>query len=324
QGAYVPPSKLTVREFCERWLQDYVATTIQKPHTRTFYTAMVRTHLLPALGRLLLTHLTPACVQQLYREKLQAGLSSTTVNAIHRTLHRALACAVRWGLVARNVCDAVEPPRRRRLTPQTWSPEECARFLETARTAGSRYYPLFATALATGLRQGELLGLRWQDLDLAAGTLTVQQTLEAAGTAPRFGTPKTPTSRRTVPLPSGLVAILRQWRAQQNAERLLLGPAYRDYDLVFTLPGGGPIDHRNLCRRDFARLIVQAGVPRIRFHDLRHTSATLLLGAGVNLKVISERLGHSSVSVTGDIYAHVTPTMQQEAAAVLGRVLRLG
>ncbi|MBX6772229.1 MAG: site-specific integrase [Chloroflexi bacterium] len=161
-------------------------------------------------------------------------------------------------------------------------------------------------------------------MDREAGSLTVQQTLERAGRHPRFGTPKTARSRRTVPLPAELVALLRAWKAQQNQERLLLGPAYRDYGLVFTLPDGGPIDHHNLSRRDFARLTAQAGLPRIRFHDLRHASATALLAAGTHLKVVSERLGHASISVTGDIYSHVIPTLQREAAATIGRILASG
>ncbi len=158
-------------------------------------------------------------------------------------------------------------------------------------------------------------------MDLDAGALTVQQTLETAGTIPCFGTPKTAKSRRSVPIPPELVAILRGRIAKQNEERLTLGPDYRDYGLVFTVPGGAPINHQNLSSRDFARLTEAAGVPRIRFHDLRHTSASLLLAANVNPKVVSERLGHSSIGITLDVYSHVLPTMQREAANVLGRIL---
>jgi len=152
----------------------------------------------------------------------------------------------------------------------------------------------------------------------------VQQTLERAGRHPRFGTPKTARSRRTVPLPAELVALLRAWKAQQNQERLLLGPAYRDYGLVFPLPDGGPIDYHNLSRRDFARLTAQAGLPRIRFHDLRHAHASLLLGANVHPKVVSERLGHASIGITLDLYSHVAAPLQRDAAATIGRILASG
>jgi integrase len=201
-----------------------------------------------------------------------------------------------------------------------WTQAECARFLEVAKD--NRYYPLFATALYTGLRQSELLGLRWPDVNFDSATVVVQQTLEKSGLEPRFGTPKTAKSRRTVPLPADLVAILRTWKAAQNTERLVLGPDYRDFGLVFTIAGGGPIQRQNLARRDFARLIAAAGVPKIRFHDLRHSHASLLLAANVNPKIVSERLGHNGIGITLDTYSHVLPTLQREAANTIGAILR--
>jgi integrase len=320
-GSYVKPTKMSVGEFLERWLRDYVGANIQKAKSREFYTSIVRVHLIPAMGSIALTRLTPARVQEYYRDRVEAGLSSTSVQGHHRTLHRALECAVKWGQVGRNVCDATEPPKRRRVEMKTWTPEESGRFLATARAAETRYYALFAAAIYTGLRQGELLGLRWQDVDLDAASLAVQQTLEKAGTAPRFGTPKTAKSRRTVALPGELVTTLRAWKATQNAERLAIGPDYRDYGLVFTIPGGGPINKDNLTSRTFAHLMEQAKVPRIRFHDLRHTSATLLLAANINPKVVSERLGHGTVGITLDIYSHVLPPLQRDAANEIGRIL---
>jgi integrase len=202
----------------------------------------------------------------------------------------------------------------------TWTPAEAVTFLTRARESGNRYYPLFAAAIYTGSRLGELLGARWSDLDLDAGTLVVQQTLEKSGATPRFGTPKSKKSRRTIPLPPELMAILRAWKATQNEERLLLGPDYRDLGLVFTIPGGGPINADNLRNQTYARLVQLAGVRRIRPHDLRHCYASTLLAAGVPLKVVSELLGHSSVSVTGDIYGHLTLETKREAANRLGAI----
>jgi integrase len=318
-GNYVEPGKLTLAEFLNRWLTDYVAIHVSKVATRESYTRKVKQHLIPALGSILLPKLTAIKLQELYRTKLESGLSSTTVNDIHRTLHRALAVGIKWGLLARNVCDATEPPKKRRLEMKTWTTDECTRFLVAAKE--HRYFTLFATAIYTGLRQGELLGLRWTDCDLDRCTLTVQQTLEKCGPSPRFGTPKTAKSRRTVPLPDDLVAILRRWKATQNTEHLALGAEYKDYGLVFTIPGGAPVNRQNLSRRDFARLIAIARVPRIRFHDLRHGFASMLMAENFDLKLVSEMMGHSGIAITADTYGHLKLGPKREAANVVGRLL---
>jgi integrase len=318
-GTFTAPTRITIREFLDKWLTDYVAVHVPKESTREGYARKVRNHILPALGGIVLTKLTAVKVQEFYRAKLDAGLSTTSVNDIHRVLHRALEIAVKGGLVGKNVCDATEPPKKRRVEMQTWTPEECQRFLAVSRE--SRYHPLLATAIYTGLRQGELLGMRWRDVDLDAEVLVVQQTLEKAGAEPVFGTPKTAKSRRAVPLSPELVLLLRQWRAKQNEERLSLGPLYRDYGLVYTIPGGAPISRHNFGRRDFARLIQAAKVPKIRFHDLRHSFASLLLGANVDLKIVSEMLGHSTIGITADTYGHLRLGVKRQAAHVVERLL---
>jgi len=188
----------------------------------------------------------------------------------------------------------------------------------------NRYYPLFAALLYTRARLGELLGAPWSDIDLDAGTLVVQQTLEKSETAPRFGTTKSKRSRRTIPLPPELVTILRHWKATQNEERLFLGTAYRDYGLAFTIPGGGPINEDNLRNQPFARLVKLAGVRAVRIHDLRHCYANTLLADGVPLKTVSELLGHSSVSITADIYGHLTLETKREAVNRLGSIFAAG
>lgn len=271
---------MTVADFLNRWLRVDVALHVPKTSTREAYTTKVNKHLIPTPGAIPLANLTTAKVQELYRIKIGEGPSTMTVKDIHRALHCALGSAVKWGVVGQNVCDAANPPKRRRLDMKTWTANERQRFLGAA--TGDRYYPLFATALYTGLRQGELLGLRWTDLDLAAATLTVQQTLEKPGTKPRIGKPKTGKSRRTVPIPAELVAVLRARNAQQNAERLTIGAEYPAHNLVFTLAKGTPIQRQNLGQRDYARIIEAARVPHIRFHDLRHSHASVLLAANVN------------------------------------------
>jgi integrase len=330
-GGYVEPMKTTVAEYLERWLKEYVATRIDKPRTRRSYQMIVRGHLIPAIGHVKLARLTQQTIQAYYATALASGridgqgkptgepLSSTTIARHHAVLHNALEYAVKLGYIGRNVADQTTAPRPNRIDIQTWTADEVRRFLDVAR--GNRYYALYLAAIVTGTRQGELFGLRWDDIDLDAGLAIIRQTLEKAGRVPVFGTPKTKTSRRTLVLPDVLVTALRSWKARQNQERLLLGPEYRDYGLIFTSPGGGPIFARNLTGRDFARLTAAAGVPVIRWHDLRHTTATLLLGAGTHMKIVSEMLGHSGVQITMDTYSHVSAGMQKTAAEELGRLV---
>jgi integrase len=297
--------------------------------------------LIPSLGAIPLAKLTAARIQQYYRETLASGrlrgtgktgpseatgkpLGAKTVHNHHLALHKALESAVKWGLVARNAADAADPPQKPQTEMTTWTPAEAVKFLTTAKESGNRYYPLFAALLYSGARLGELLGARWADVDLDAGTLIVQQTLEKSGRSPRFGTPKSKRSRRTIPLPDELVAILRPWRATQNEEKLLLGPDYRDFGLVFTIPGGGPINEDNLRNQTYDPLVTLAGVRRIRPHDLRHCYASTLLADGVPLKTVSELLGHSSVSITADIYGHLTLETKRAAVERLGSIFAAG
>jgi len=333
-GSYVEPAKETVGTYLARWLRDYVEPTVTRTSTRRSYHMIVERHLIPSLGHLLLQRLTPPLVQQYYAAQLTGGrvdadgkrtdkpLSRTTVAHHHAVLHAALESAVKWGLVGRNVADAVDPPRIARTEMTTWTPDEARRFLTTAES--HRSYPLLLLALTTGLRAGETFGLRWQDVDLDAGTLAVQQTLEKAGPEPRFGTPKTKKSRRVVTLSPRVVAVLRQHKARQNADRLTLGPGWYDFGLVFTVFDGKPLRPGNFRRDVLDPFIHKAGVPRIRLHDLRHSCATLLLGANVHPKIVSERLGHSNIGITMDLYSHATMTMQREAANVIETSLLAG
>lgn len=330
-GAHVEPTKTTVGAFLDRWLKDYVATCIDKPKTRQSYTMIARRHLIPKLGHLQLAKLTPAAVQSYYSATLAGGrvgsdgkptgkpLSATTVAHHHAVLHDALEFAVKLGLLGRNVTDATEPPRIRRQEMKTWSEDEVQRFLTAAEA--SRYYALFILAVTTGLRAGELFGLRWQDVDLAAGTLTVKQTLEKPGFAPSFGRPKSRASQRTLPLCHTSIVALRTHRATQNESRLRLGTEWYDFDLVFTVFDGKPLRSGNVTRDVYHPLIEKAGVPLIRFHDLRHSHATMLLSANVHPKIVSERLGHSGIALTLDTYSHVMPGLQREAADSLDKRL---
>jgi integrase len=231
-------------------------------------------------------------------------------------LHRACEQAVKWGWLGRNPCDAVDRPRLVPREMHVWTEEETRRFLDEAERT-SAHHVLYLTAVATGMRQSELLGLRWQDADLDAGVAAVRQICYRGV----FKEPKTQKARRTVALSSRVVEALRRHKARQNETRLRWGAEYHERGLVFAQDSGKPLDGRDLVQRDFEPCQRRAGVPRIRFHDLRHSHASHLLRAGVHPKVVSERLGHSRVGITMDVYSHVLPGMQEEAARRVDAIL---
>lgn len=334
-GTYVAPSRVTVAEFLERWLADAVTNSV-KPSTLKRNAAIVRQHLIPALGNLPLTKLSALHVQAYYNQALASGrldddgnstdepLSAATIRRHHAVLHKALGQAVKWGLLARNVADLVEPPRVSRKVGRTLDAEQVGRLLDAARDTGRR--ALYLTAVATGLRQGELLALRWQDVDFQQRAITVRRTLvsvgnQAKGIRPRFAEPKTDAGVRRVTMPAGLAEELQRLSVTQELERVQAGPEYEDYGLVFCTDTGRPISPRNLVRQ-FKSLLQKAGLPNVRFHDLRHTHASLLLELGVHDKVVSERLGHASIDITINTYAHVMPGLQEQAAAAFDTLLK--
>jgi integrase len=305
-------------QFLESWLHAVEHRLRQSTWNR--FCEYVALHIVPSLGQVRLTKLSPQHVQQFYAQKLSEGLSSTTVRHIHAVLHRALVHAVKLGLVPRNVTDAVEAPRMRHAEIHPLSAVQARAFLAASRP--ERLHALYVLALATGMRQGELLALRWQDVNLTQGTLQVRASLRyQVGKGFVFEEPKTKHGRRSVALPPDAVEALQMHLARQEVERQTLGPAWRNEGLVFASEVGGPIEATNMMRGSFHRVVERSGVPKIRFHDLRHTAATLLLGARVNPKVVSEMLGHSAISITLDIYAHVLPDMQQDAATTMQGLL---
>lgn len=321
------PVGLDERQTVGHYLASWLAAkkgTLPSPRTWDRYEDYVRLHLIPLIGKVALTKLTPQQVQHLQAQKLDSGLSATTVHHIRAVLHTALQDALRLGLVPRNVSELVDAPKVHRQEMKVWNAEQARTFLSLA--TGDRLAALYVLALSTGMRQGELFGLRWKDVDFAGASLSVitaVQRSRSAGT--RLAEPKTATARRTIALTTtgsfNAVEALRGHRARQAEERLALGAAWKDMDLVFTDTVGGPLRGNNLERRSFDPLMRKAGVPRIRFHDLRHTAATLMIAAGVPVKVVSEMLGHADVGTTLRIYAHVLPNMQRDAAQVLGLLL---
>jgi integrase len=314
-GGYVEPSKLTVGKHLEQWLKDIQPTVT--PKTLQTYRGHVRAQIVPALGHIRLDKLTARQIQTFYTDTLSAGrkdgkggLSAQSVKHIHRVLSTALAQAVRLQLLLRNPCAAVEPPRTPRREMHCLDESQTVQLLSAAR--GTRLYIPILLAVTTGMRRGEILGLRWADVDLEAGVLAVRQSLEQTIGNLRFKTPKSGKSR-VVSLPEILQRELHKHKGAQAERRLLLGSAYQNHDLICPQENGGPW-HPDSLTHGFAVLIRGTDLPPVRFHDLRHSHATQLFKRGVNVKVVSERLGHSTATLTLDVYSHVLPGMQQEAA----------
>lgn len=318
-GLIFDAASLMVGEHMAQWLQGSARSTV-RVSTFERYEQINRLHIIPTLGRLKLKALTPAHVRNLYRDRLDSGLAPATIHKLHTCLHKALAQAVADGLIPRNVADSLKLPRIDREEIDPLTADEANRLIEAA--AGDRLEAIYTVAIHTGLRQGELLALRWEDLDLEAGALRVRRTLTRTKGTYSTGEPKTKKSRRTVRLTTGAVAALREHLERQLAEIDRLGSLYRPGGLVFANETGGIINPSNLRNRSFAKLLRRAGLPPdTRFHDLRHTCATLLLSRNVNPKVVSEMLGHATIAITLDTYSHVLPDMQEKAAKALEEAL---
>jgi integrase len=319
KGGYTPPGKLTVSEHLDNWLAGYVATNCS-PRTLDGYKSIIQHHLAPSLGQYLLRQLSPQVIQ-LYYGKACRQLSARTVHHQHRVLSEALKYAVRQGLLARNPCELVDAPRPRRSTMRTLDPSEVNALVQAAED--SYYFPVIYTALSTGLRQSELLGLRWRDLDLGIiPSVSVNRVLyrNRRDGKYEYHEPKTAHSRRLVEMTPKLAAFLKGYRQSREALWRDLGMDLSLDDLVFTNPRGNPICSSSLDR-EFGRILDKAGLRNVRFHDLRHTFASLMLMRGAKPKVISEALGHSSVAFTMDVYSHILQGMQSEAMILLDEVL---
>ncbi len=317
QGIYVPPSKLTVGQYLERWAETY-ATLHTSPRTASSYKAELRRHVVPALGSLPLTALRPHHIEAYYVEALtcgrkdgkDGGLAPRTVVYHHRILCEALEHAVRHGELARNPAKLVTPPRPKRAQINVMAVQDVPRFLDEA--SRSEYFALFLTALYTGARLGELLALQWRNVNLKAATMTIDATLYRSGSEWHIKEPKSARSRRQIELPGSVVTTLVAHRDEQQRIRREMGVAWTESDFVFGQPLGKPRDERSV-QRGLDRVLRRAELPRLRFHDLRHTHASLMLMAGSHPKAVSERLGHGSVSFTLDTYSHIMPGVQREA-----------
>ena len=324
-GTYIEPAQTTFGEWLDKWLTGYKKGQL-KPGTYENYEILINVHIKPALGKVPLAKLQAHMLQTFYNEKLEkgradgkGGLSTRMVRYLHAIIRQALQQAVKEGLLPRNVADATSPPTVKNKQMRPLTEEELLTFFDAARN--DRLYAAYVLAATTGLRRGELLGLCWDCVDLENGVITVQRqllvlkegiTLEEA-TKSRSG-------RRSIVLTDDAIRELKAHRKRQLQERLLMGEAYQDHGLVFCKEDGTPLDPREFTKR-FQRHLEAAGLPRVRLHDLRHTHASLLLARGVHPKIVQERLGHSSITMTLDLYSHLVPGLQEAAAATLNGLL---
>lgn len=310
-GTLTVSKKTTLSAFFARYLEDIIRPN-RRYATYLTYKRLADIHIVPILGDRALSALTPAQIQRFYTAKLDAGLSRATVGLLHAVLRRALKQAMRWGLLAANPTDRVEPPGGQSPPMQVFTADEARRFVEFAQL--DNLYPLWLLAITTGMRQGEMLGLRWQDVDLQRARVQVRGGLHlsengTSGKSYALGPTKTGRSRHIVLSQEAVAALSRHQP-----------PDAPPTGYVFSGDTGGPLA-RSTVVAAFKRLVATAGLPPIRFHDLRHTAATLLLSRGVHPKVVQEMLGHTSIVTTLDTYSHVLPTMQEDAARVIGETL---
>ena len=318
QGTYVVKTKKTVAQFMEHWLVTYAASNT-RPRTQMGYRAHIRRHVGRHIGGIQLQLLRAEHIQRMYQAMLNDGLSGTTVRNVHRILSQALGHAVKWSELVRNPADAVTAPRPTPSRIKMWNPPTLNRFLDQCEI--SRFSDLYRFTMRTGLRRGELLGLRWKDVDLKDKRLMVVNTLQRIdGQGLLEAPPKTSRSRRSLALGQEAMAILRSVRSKQLEQRLRAGPAWRDTGYVFTLSDGRPIEPGSVTR-DFRATVVKLGLSELNLHGLRHAFATLMLLAGVSAKVVSEMMGHSSVMVTLDTYSHVVQGLQEHAVSALDQYL---
>jgi integrase len=329
-GTFINPEKTTLADYLNRWLNDYAWANLS-PRTAEGYATVIKCHLIPKLGRLYLTQLTPTHIQNYYAEMLKSGrqdktggLNPRTVRSHHMILHRALKSAKKAGLIFRNPADAdlVDLPRAPDYEMKPMDEDALNRFLETAKPTD--YYTLFYLSLYTGMRRSEILALRWMDVDLIMCQVSVNRSLHVLrDRSVVFRQPKTSKSRRTIALTPSTAILLRKYYDDRTALFAGFGKKMEDSDLVFCHLDGSPL-FPDTISNTWRKIAVKAGLKGVRLHDARHTHATLMLKQGVNIKVVQERLGHEKAQTTVDIYSHVLPGMQEKAACDFDNMVNTG
>lgn len=308
-GTYFEPAEITLKDYLTKWLEDYCKPNL-KQTTFDSYESFIRLHIVPTIGKVKLKDLRPAQVQKLYNQKMNE-LSSRSVRYIHSILSRAIKQAVKWEYIHRNIIEATSPPALKQKEKQPWDTNQVKTFLEAAKA--ERLYPLFMLAIMTGMRRGEILGLKWDDINFTNGTISIKRSLVKTDSGPIIQDVKTEKSKRAVSISEVVLQILKEHRITQAQELLALGLKNKE-GWVFTRQGDSQPPYPDSVTAALKKIISKNNLPLISFHDLRHTHATMLLTQGVNPKIVQERLGHSKISVTMDVYSHVMPGMQRKAA----------
>lgn len=310
QGRYTEPSKESFGEYLETWLEDKKLQV--RPSTWKTYDWLARCYVFPQLGKMEISKIKPAALQKFYHQlqNRDEPLSARTVIQVHLLIKASLDRAVKWGMIPNNPTGAVDPPRYRKKEMEIWTEDEVRKFLEAAES--HRLFGAFHLAVSTGMRMGEILGLRWSDIDFTKRSLSISQALAIGEKGYVLQEPKTKSGKRSIALSQSSLIVLEKHKRKQAAEKLRAGSMYRDHGLVFASTVGTPINSRNFARVYYT-LRKKADVTPINFHSIRHTHASLMLKQGVHPKVVSERLGHSNISITLDTYSHVIPGLQQAA-----------
>ncbi|HEY9854850.1 MAG TPA: tyrosine-type recombinase/integrase [Stenomitos sp.] len=316
RGLPPTPDNVTVGKFLEDWLS--ISEARVRPSTFVSYRRYVRNHIIPEIGKVTLTKLTPLHVEEMLKAKRREELAPRTIQYILTVLRMALKRAEKMGLVARNVAALVDPVKVQHKEVQPLTVAEAVQFLDLLK--GHRHEALYALTMALGLRQGEVLGLHWKDVDLKKKVLRVRVSLQRIDGKFQFVEPKTARSKRTLPIPDSVIAKLHSHRIRQLEERLMAADLWQETDLVFTSKVGAPLHGSNVTH-EFQKLLDKAKLPRQRFHDLRHTCASILLAGNTHPRVVMEMLGHSQIAVTMNTYSHVMPTILHETADKMDRLL---
>ena len=323
-NSYLDVEKMTVREYLKNWLETYVDVNLSKTTARG-YRVNIEKHIIPSLGNIPLHKLQPIHIQDLYNKKVKngrcdgkGGLSAKSVIYIHRVLRKALSQAVKLQILSKNAADFVDTPKKKTYQAKILNEDEIQLLLNAFR--GTNIFIPVVLAISTGLRRGESLGLRWGDIDFEQKTLTISQTILPTNEGYTFDTPKSEKSHRTIVVADNITKLLQHHKRLQENNKKLLGKAYNDFDLVSCYPDGKPFSPSSLSHM-FARVLKRNNLPSIRFHDLRHINATLMLKNNIPAKIASERLGHSTVGITLDLYSHVLKEMQEDAALKLDSII---
>lgn len=324
QNTFIEPIKTTLSEYLRSWLANYVETNLS-PTTLSGYKVNIEKHLIPAIGNIELQKLQPIHIQNLYNKKQingradgKGGLSAKSIIYIHRVLRKALQQAFRLQLVNRNVADYVELPKAKKFKPSILNIEQILKMLEDLKN--TKFYIPVLLAVATGLRRGEVLGLRWADIDSKECTITINQNLIPDKTGVIITTPKTENSHRTILVSQLIIQELLLHKEKQDKIKKDLEEIYYDHDLVNCKLDGLPLNPSTFSS-DFSDILKKLKLPHVRFHDLRHMNATIMLKSNIPAKIASERLGHSTIGITLDLYSHVLNDMQKEAAETFDRIL---